>query len=75
MNHNVLIVDDIVDSGDTLKLVLDILSHKYPNCTFRSASLFYKDTAIVKPNWYVQDAKSWIDFFWTVDLSSDSNAT
>jgi xanthine phosphoribosyltransferase len=64
---NVLIVDDIVDSGDTLKLVLDTLSIKYPKCTFKSVSIFYKKTAILKPNWYLKDAKEWIDFFWSVD--------
>jgi len=70
-SQKVLIVDDIVDSGDTLKLVLDTLSQKYPQCNFRSASLFYKDTALIQPDWYAQEAKSWIDFFWTIDLKSN----
>ncbi len=65
---NVLIVDDIVDSGDTLSLVLAILIKEYPCVTFKSASLFYKPTACIKPNWYAQEANVWIDFFWTVDL-------
>ncbi len=65
---NVLIVDDIVDSGDTLNLVLETLLKEYPSATFKSAALFYKPTASIKPNWYVQEAKVWIDFFWTVDL-------
>ena len=64
---NVLIVDDIVDSGDTLKLVIDTLSAKYPTCIFKSASIFYKKTAIIEPNWSVKEAKEWIDFFWSVD--------
>lgn len=64
----VLIVDDIVDSGDTLVDVLDTLSMKYPNVTFRTASLFYKKTAKITPTWYVKEPKGWIDFFWSVDL-------
>lgn len=64
----VLIVDDIVDSGDTLVDVLDTLSMKYPNVTFCSASLFYKKTAKITPTWYVKEPKGWIDFFWSVDL-------
>ena len=63
----VLIVDDIVDSGDTLKLVIDTLSNKYPNCTFKSVSIFYKEMAIVQPTWSVIEAKEWIEFFLSED--------
>ena len=66
---NVLIVDDIVDSGDTLELVLSTLSQSYPHCSFRSASLFYKESATIEPDWYSQEATKWIDFFWSVDLN------
>ncbi|HID47592.1 MAG TPA: phosphoribosyltransferase, partial [Methanococcaceae archaeon] len=45
----VLIVDDIVDSGDTLVEVLSVLNEKYPNVTFMTASLFYKKTAKITP--------------------------
>jgi xanthine phosphoribosyltransferase len=64
----VLIVDDIVDSGDTLIEVLAILNEKYPNVTFMTASLFYKKTAKIAPTWYVKEPRGWIDFFWSVDL-------
>lgn len=66
--ETVLIVDDIVDSGDTLIEVLDVLNDMYPNVTFYAASLFYKKTAKIAPTWHVKEAKGWIDFFWTVDL-------
>lgn len=65
---SVLIVDDIVDSGDTLVEVLTVLNRKYPNTTFYTASLFYKKTAKITPTWYVKEPKGWIDFFWSVDL-------
>ena len=64
----VLIVDDIVDSGDTLVEILKVLNDKYVNVTFFSASLFYKKTAKITPTWYVKEPKGWIDFFWSVDL-------
>ena len=64
----VLIVDDIVDSGDTLVEVSKVLNEKYPNVTFLTASLFYKKTAKIVPTWYVKEPKGWIDFFWSVDL-------
>jgi len=66
--RNILIVDDIVDSGETLKLVIKSLSQRYPNANFKTASLFYKESASIKPNWYAQYATDWIDFFWATDL-------
>ena len=64
----VLIVDDIVDSGDTLIEILKVLNEQYPHVTFLTASLFYKKTAKIAPTWYVKVPKGWIDFFWSVDL-------
>jgi xanthine phosphoribosyltransferase len=66
---NVLIVDDIVDSGDTLIEVLKVLHKVYPDVNFKTASLFYKKTAKIVPDWYVQEADRWIEFFWSVDLN------
>jgi len=67
----VLIVDDIVDSGDTLVEVLKSLNESYPDVTFYTASLFYKKTAKITPTWYVKEPEGWIDFFWTVDLRNE----
>jgi xanthine phosphoribosyltransferase len=64
----VLIVDDIVDSGDTLVEVLKVLNEKYPSVTFLTASIFYKKTACMKPTWYVKEPNGWIEFFWSEDL-------
>ena len=64
----VLVVDDIVDSGDTLVEVLKVLNAKYPTVTFMTASLFYKKTAKITPTWYVKVPKGWIEFFWSEDL-------
>ena len=65
---DVLIVDDIVDSGDTLIEVLKVLNTEYPNVTFYTASIFYKPTAVIEPTWWVKEAKGWIEFFWSEDL-------
>lgn len=67
-NQKVLIVDDIVDSGDTLVEVLKVLKEKYPKVHFSTASIFYKPTAIIEPTWWVKEPKGWIDFFWSEDL-------
>lgn len=70
-SKSVLIVDDIVDSGDTIVKILDILKEKFPNTIFYVASIFYKKSAKIAPTWYVKEAPGWIDFFWTVDLKED----
>jgi len=63
----VVIVDDIVDSGETLKAVLELLKKEYPNCEFRLATIFYKPTAIIEADYTIKKAYEWIDFFWEVD--------
>jgi len=65
---SVLLVDDIVDSGDTLIEVLAKLRDRYPQIEYKTASLFYKKSAKIAPTWYVKEADAWIDFFWSVDL-------
>jgi xanthine phosphoribosyltransferase len=69
---DVLIVEDIVDSGDTLAEVLKILKEKYPETNFKTASLFYKKSARIVPDWAVQEADKWIEFFWTFDMKRDT---
>ncbi|HHH51116.1 MAG TPA: phosphoribosyltransferase [Campylobacterales bacterium] len=66
--QSALIVDDIVDSGDTLIAILELLKERYPTVIFYTASIFYKKTAKIAPTWYVHEAYNWIDFFWTTDL-------
>ena len=69
-SKTVLIVDDIVDSGDTLVEVLKVVKENYPEVVFLSASIFYKPTARMEPTWWVKEPSAWIDFFWSEDLKS-----
>lgn len=64
----VLVVDDIVDSGETMEEILKILGEKFPNVEFKLATLFYKKTAVLQPDYTVREANEWIDFFWEVDV-------
>lgn len=64
----VLLIDDMVDSGKTMKKILELLKETYPKVEFKLATLFYKDKALIKPDFYVRKADSWIDFFWEVDI-------
>ena len=68
-NYNrVLVVDDIVDSGETAYAIVELLKNKYERLDIKLASLFYKETATIQPDYKVKEAKEWIDFFWEVDL-------
>ena len=65
--QKVVIVDDIIDSGDTIKEILKLLKSNYPNTDFKIATIFHKKTASIQPNFYLHEATEWIDFFWEVN--------
>jgi len=67
-NAKVLVVDDIADSGETLEAVMKNLQELHSNVDFQSATLFYKDSSIVEPNFWINEANDWIDFFWERDF-------
>jgi len=60
----VLLVDDIIDSGDTIEEVIKVLKAKYPKLQIKTATLFYKKTAKIEPDFSVNEATDWIEFFW-----------
>lgn len=58
---NVLIVDDIADSGATMKYAVDKFKQNY--CTkVTTATVFYKDCSVFKPDFYSEqiDKAVWI---------------
>jgi xanthine phosphoribosyltransferase len=64
----VVLIDDIVDSGETMQEIINLLEQKYPNCEFKVATIFYKPTAVIEADFKVKEAKAWIDFFWEIDV-------
>ena len=60
----VVIIDDIVDSGETMYEILSVLKSKFPSCEFKIATIFYKPTALLSPDYSLKLADKWIDFFW-----------
>lgn len=68
----VLLLDDIVDSGQTVKEILSLLQKCFPHIEFKVASLFYKPTALIQPDFSVHEAKGWIEFFWEKDFEKTS---
>jgi len=68
-NHkNILIVDDISDSGDTFIHVLNTLKNRYPQKNFKTISIFYKPTSKYKPDIYLHTTNEWINFFWEENI-------
>jgi len=62
--EKIVLVDDISDSGETLKEIIDILKTEYPNLEIKTATIFYKESSLVIPDFKVKIAKNWIVFFW-----------
>ncbi|WP_269542883.1 phosphoribosyltransferase [Cerasicoccus fimbriatus] len=60
---HVLLVDDLADSGKTTDFLMSHLRElTQPEITI--ATLYYKRTSIVKPQFYVEETAKWIVFPW-----------
>jgi len=64
----VLVVDDIADSGETLEHIMNYLNENFSDVVFKSATLFYKKTSIYEPDFWINEASAWIEFFWEKDF-------
>lgn len=67
-DHRVLIVDDIVDTGDTLKLARDFVAEKWKPRELRTAALqWISPVAKYKPDYYYIEVKdwTWFQYPWT----------
>jgi xanthine phosphoribosyltransferase len=60
----VLIIDDISDSGETLKEVLEILKKNYPKIEFKTLTLFFKENSKLIPDIKLHKTNEWVVFFW-----------
>jgi len=59
----VLILDDVADTGKTLKLVKEHLFSKGAE-EVRIATIYYKPWSIIVPDYYEKETKRWIVFPW-----------
>lgn len=60
----VLIVDDIIDSGESMQAITKLLKTKFPDINFKVASIFYKESALLEPDFKLHKTDEWIEFFW-----------
>ncbi|WP_440711049.1 phosphoribosyltransferase [Herbiconiux sp. YIM B11900] len=63
IGKNVLLVDDVADSGRTLALVVDLLEKL--DITVKSATLFIKPRSVIKPDFHWKSTDRWIVFPWS----------
>ncbi len=61
--RSVLVVDDISDTGLTLKVALDVVRHYAPR-SVRTATLYVKPWTKLVPDYYAVVTEDWIVFPW-----------
>ncbi len=66
----VVIVDDIIDSGETMIEIKKVIASKYPDLDIKVAAVFYKDKALLHPDFKAREATEWIEFFWDFEIDN-----
>ena len=60
----VLVVDDVADTGHTLRLVREVLSQHVSEA--RTAVLYHKPQSVIAPDYAWKTTDAWINFPWSV---------
>lgn len=71
--HKVLVVDDVADSGRTLKMVMDMIhwqglsldGTQVARVDVRCAVLYRKPASVITPDYVWRETSSWINFPWS----------
>lgn len=63
LKGNVLIVDDVADTGNTLEVVLDHLEERVDG-ELKICTIAYKPFSKIEPDFYVYETEKWIVFPW-----------
>jgi hypoxanthine phosphoribosyltransferase len=64
-NLDVLIVDDVADTGKTLELVQEFCADHVSQA--RTAVLYHKPRSIIRPDYSWRQTELWIDFPWSAE--------
>jgi hypoxanthine phosphoribosyltransferase len=64
-DKTVLVVDDVVDTGLTLQLVVDEL-RRYGAREVKTLALYVKPWSIVYPDYYFEETNKWVVFPWEI---------
>ncbi len=60
---NILIIDDVADSGKSLKAAIEHIERKSPKKII-TATLHYKKTSVIEPDYYIRETDKWIVYPW-----------
>lgn len=71
-HKKILVLDEIIDSGNSLSVVMQKLRANFSESSFSTAVIFQKPSAKVIADYYIREAGEWIDFFWEVDMLRDN---
>ena len=64
----ILLVDDIIDSGESMVEIKRELLKRYPNLDIKIATVFYKEKALLLPEFKVKEAHDWVEVFWDIHI-------
>jgi len=64
-NKRVLIIDDIADTGISMFKVLELIKKKGPD-EVKTATLHYKPSSKIKPDYFIEETGKWIIYPWEV---------
>ncbi len=62
-DKNILVVDDVADTGKTFNVAVNFLSHYGPK-KILTASLYLKPWSMHRPDFYAEETDAWIIFPW-----------
>lgn len=66
--NKILIVDDIIDSGESMIAIKNKLCEIYPHLELKVATIYYKPKALLIPEFTIKEATDWIEFFWDIKI-------
>ena len=62
--NKILMVDDMIDTGESMIAIKQELLKRLPHIELKIATIFYKRKALLLPDFTVKEAHEWIEFFW-----------
>lgn len=66
--QKILLIDDIIDSGESLREITRVLQEKFPHIQLKIATIFYKKSALLEPDFKLKEAKEWVEFYWDIEI-------
>ena len=62
----ILLVDDVSDTGQTLKFIKEYLFEKGA-VEIKTCTLHYKPWSLIKPDYYVEETSTWVIYPWEIN--------